>query len=143
MKHKTLLTFNPTNFVAPNVLWGSATSFPVILKDSSFGNILLAGQRIHFTGGGVVNVADVVTHSNGKATGHGVAPNAISSTGGWTYQGHFAGTGLYTSADTAEQKYNTLPHTTRLILAVDPTTVQNGGTYIVHGNLTDVNRIQE
>jgi hypothetical protein len=68
--------------LAPNVPWSTATSFPVILKDVSNANTPLRAQTIHFTGAGVINVANKVNDSTGKATGSGISPNTVVN--GWT-----------------------------------------------------------
>jgi hypothetical protein len=133
VKHTGSLAFVS---LAPNVPWSRPTSFPVILRDTSNGGTALGGQTIHFTGTGVVNVANKVTDSTGKATGIGISPNTVAT--GWTYQAQYAGNTLYTAASTFVHTYNTLKHSTGLSLVISPSSVPSHGTYGVSGVLTDI-----
>jgi hypothetical protein len=123
---------------SPNVPWSTATTFIAILKDLSNASAPLAAQTIHFTGTGVINVADKMTDNTGKAAGTGISPNTVAS--GWTDQAQYAGNTLYTASSTGIGHYNTLKHTSSLSLVISPTLVPAGGTYGVSGTLKDTTR---
>jgi hypothetical protein len=135
LKHTSSLAFVS---LAPNVPWSRPTSFPVILRDTTNGGTALGAQTIHFTGTGVISVANKVTDSTGKATGTGVSPNTVAT--GWSYQAQYAGSGIYNPSSTNVDTYNTLKHTTSLSIAISPTSVPPHGTYSVSGTLLDTTR---
>jgi hypothetical protein len=106
-----------------------------MLSDTSNAGAGISGKTIHFTGTGVVNVADKITDGTGKATGTGVSPSSVST--GWTYQAQFAGDSSYNTASTGVFTYSTVKHSTSLTLTISPTSVPAGGTYGVSGTLVD------
>jgi hypothetical protein len=132
LKHTTHLALQS---VVPNTPWSRPTSLPVTLTDTSNAGTALSGKTIHFTGTGVINVADKTTDSTGKATGTGTSPSSVAT--GWTYQAHFAGDSLYSAVNTLVHTYNTLKHTTSLTLVISPTSTTAHGTYSVSGKLMD------
>jgi hypothetical protein len=73
-------------------------------------------KTVHFTGTGIVNVANKVTDSTGKATGTGIAPNSVAN--GWTYQAQYAGSNLYTAV-----VYITIKHHTAAVTSSTITTI--------------------
>ena len=83
--------------------------------------------QVHFTGTGVINVADVNTGTTGKAVSTGTSPKTVGN--GWTYQAQFAGGIFYNPVNSAIQTYNTVKHTSSLVF---PSLAPNGPWSILH-----------
>jgi peptidoglycan/xylan/chitin deacetylase (PgdA/CDA1 family) len=131
-KHAVTISVQIAN---PNMPWGTGTTFTATLTDSTTGGTVIVGKTIRFDGNGVIGVANEITSDNGKAMGKGIAPNSVAT--GWNYQAYFDGDSLYLKKDSTIKTYNTIKRNVAFTLALTPSSVSTGQSYIIGTTLAD------
>jgi peptidoglycan/xylan/chitin deacetylase (PgdA/CDA1 family) len=131
-KHAVSISVQAAN---TNVPWGTGTTFTATLTDSTTGGTVIAGKTIRFDGNGVIGVANQTTSDNGKALGKGTAPYNAAT--GWNYQAHFDGDSLYLKKDSTVKTYNTIKRNVAFTLALTPSSVSPGQSYVIGTTLSD------
>jgi hypothetical protein len=122
--------------------WGQPTTFTIAVRDYSISRLTpVQGMTIHLDGSGVIDVPDLTTNANGKASGTGKAPDTVAT--GWTYQAHFAGDSLYYASDSLIKTYDTGKHSVTLSLKVSTLPKAPGASYSPTGYLKDATANQQ